>query len=229
MKNATKYYAAGVLTGIILGVSIVLIIQSGQNKPGRLQITERETLVHEQNDAETKQKPQRQKTQAPENVVATIDSTTTDSTQNNMDSLYTDSINSLAIAQDSLTTPADSSKEEEDIVVMEDRLIATTRLPIYATANVSPRSKGNKNLDSLLIDDKYTNNENPESLTVEFWKSPINYKGYRRIHTRLVIFGLTAADSIRIFKREDQLFMNVKNKDFPINETDEFRSIWFED
>ncbi len=228
MKKSYTYYLAGVLTGIIIGAGLAWII-------GQSAETNRNYRPHQPISFDLEETPAAENTgsTAPESPkpVQTDSSATGDSLRHPVDTLSGNTYK-VTVIQDTILPDDDSLQDgnEEDIVVMEDKLIAVENIPIYRSTTVrDPEAKKPvKNLDSLLIDDKYTRQKAPESLAVEYWKSPFNYTGYRRINNRLILFGLSRDDSIRVYEKESRLFMHIRDKDFPLNETDKFRSIWFE-
>ncbi len=225
MKKSYTYYLAGVLTGIIIGIGLAWIIR--QSSETRRNYIDRQPVSFNLEEAPPAKSTTPVSTES--SAPLQIDSTATADTLETATDTLIDSLKKITVVQDTILPDNDSLffGSEDDIVVMEDKLIAVKTVPIYNTASISTSKESGKNLDSLLIDDKHSQQQAPESLEVEFWKSPINYTGYRRINERLILFGLNQKDSIRIYERESRLFMNIRDKDFPLNETDNFRSIWF--
>lgn len=230
MSKRLKYYLAGLATGILLGIGIMFIFQSGRqagssrkdlskkyidsNKPG----TEQKTVSSDHFASKSTTKENGTEKSTLENDI-------------NKDTTATvDSLNNDQSETDTLKQEQDTITGENELVIMQDKLIATSRLPVkQLNDKAGELPDNNKNLDSLLIDDPNTNTKEPDSLLVEFWENPINYKGYRKIKNRLIIFGMTEEDSIKIFKGNDNYFMKIRNKKFPLKETNNFRPIWFED
>lgn len=50
------------------------------------------------------------------------------------------------------------------------------------------------------------------SLHVEFWESPINYKGYKLENKSLIIFGISPDDDLRFENHQDGIWMHHKGK-----------------
>lgn len=127
------------------------------------------------------------------------------------------------------TLSSESSNEnnnstDKNIVVAKDEMIALKKYQIEGVKNNSQASKNN--LDSLLTDDKTAKNKkNDNSITVEFWKSPINYKGYKYDHYKLVIFGLNDFDVTKFKYNNNLLYLKCRNDFYEIEPTDKFRAL----
>lgn len=61
------------------------------------------------------------------------------------------------------------------------------------------------------------------SFKVEFWQSPINYKGYKMIKNKIVLFGIGTDEVIRLFHSEDAIFMKLNQGYVKLYFTDEFK------
>ncbi len=60
---------------------------------------------------------------------------------------------------------------------------------------------------------------------VEFWRSPINYTGYRMSENKLVLFGIFAIDSVTLIKRDDTMWLTMMDEVYPISETYDFKPL----
>ncbi|MGM0611950.1 MAG: hypothetical protein ACQESM_00415 [Bacteroidota bacterium] len=225
---------AGLLTGILIGIGLFFIFQSGQEKksPQFVQKEEPKTEPDKTHDNEPSNKKPQTNTEK-QKIKDTIPEQKTDSIET-ASSQATDTLNEpqdtskKSLNKDTTQYLKDSLSQNQnnDIVIMEDQLIDKQTVAINFS-QTGDNQKTSKNLDSLLIDDQTKDSKELDSITIEYWKSPINYKGYRRIYNRLIIFGFTPKDSIEIFWRKKQLFMQLRDKIFPLDETNNFRSIWF--
>ncbi|TAL62682.1 MAG: hypothetical protein EPN85_02050 [Bacteroidetes bacterium] len=61
------------------------------------------------------------------------------------------------------------------------------------------------------------------SFKVEFWQSPINYKGYKMTKNKIVLFGISAEENLKFFHSDDALFMKQNQNYFKLYFTDEFK------
>ncbi|MGD0711158.1 MAG: hypothetical protein ABR968_08230, partial [Bacteroidales bacterium] len=83
-------------------------------------------------------------------------------------------------------------------------------------------------IDSLLTDNKKSstpNNAVLNSLKVEFWKSPINYKGYKTGKNKLVVFGLDQFNMISFRILNNTLYMKYLSDFYQIDRSGDFKSL----
>jgi hypothetical protein len=81
-------------------------------------------------------------------------------------------------------------------------------------------------IDSLLTDNKSkSQNKNKNTLRVEFWKSPINYKGYKISVNKLIIFGIDQFDMISFKMMNNVLFMKYMSDYYQIDKTIDFKPL----
>lgn len=68
--------------------------------------------------------------------------------------------------------------------------------------------------------------ENPkvENYEVEFWISPINYKGYKMANNKLVLFGIEEPEAVKLFLIENKIVMKYGHEFFKISNSDDFVS-----
>ncbi len=113
------------------------------------------------------------------------------------------------------------SEGSNDIVIAKDEYLATRLIEVKGfNRNNSKDTK----LDSILINDKtkanYTN-----IIKTEFWRSPINYKGYKFINNNLILFGIYDFDEVILEFSANKLYMNYKNNYFYIEKTSNFQPL----
>ncbi|MCX6295511.1 MAG: hypothetical protein NTX97_05505, partial [Bacteroidetes bacterium] len=50
-------------------------------------------------------------------------------------------------------------------------------------------------------------NTSKQFLNIEFWSSPLNYKGYKMSKYKLVLYGIASAEGLKLFKLDDDIYM----------------------
>jgi len=131
-----------------------------------------------------------------------------------------DSLKSIA-GKDSLVANTD---ETDDIVVKKDELVADKIVDII---NLNPVASRNLAKDSLMqkvsgvIDDK---NTAKQLLNIEFWQSPLNYKGYKMSKYKLVLYGIASEDEMKVYKVDDNYYLKVLTSVYKLDYTSDFRS-----
>lgn len=131
---------------------------------------------------------------------------------NNLDSLTLDSL--LKHNKDL----AYNTGTDDDIVIKKDRFILSLEIPVKGLN--SKEEKYQNYLDSLLTD----NNSSHKSgkVKVEFWFSPINYKGYKYQGNRMILYGINPSKNINLRIINKTLFLNDNLNIYKIDPTDEF-------
>lgn len=111
---------------------------------------------------------------------------------------------------------------EETINISKDELLYSRVVKVDGQMGDKTDSH---DLDSILTDQVKTNKREDNSILVEFWRSPINYKGYKYDNIKLVVFGLLEFDNLNIIARGNELYIRY-NKDFyHVDPTDDFKPL----
>ncbi|MBC7412905.1 MAG: hypothetical protein H7331_10700 [Bacteroidia bacterium] len=125
------------------------------------------------------------------------------------------SIYNTAIQQDSIIDEALSVRKDE---LLETRLIEITSNQIRK-ANAS---------DSLMADvaNVPTSASNVlRTITVEYWQSPINYKGYKMSSGKLILFGLSPDEPLSLTEINNDFFLKHANNVYKVASCADFHSL----
>jgi len=124
---------------------------------------------------------------------------------------------SFAIQNDTETVKI--SQTDEDIIVRRDELLESRSLELIA---LDGKAKSNKS-DSLL---KLIDNNGPEKtqFKIEFWKSPINYRGFKMIRNNIIAFGLETSENCKLFSYEQQFYLKHGSSVYKVYLSSEFQS-----
>ena len=121
--------------------------------------------------------------------------------------------------KDSVQKADSANTEVSDVMIKKDKLLSTSHIT-FQVASLEKRKK-EMYLDSLLIDDR-TQIKYQSQLIVEFWNSPINYKGYKMSKSKLVLFGLEPIDDVIVKQIENSVYLKYGNRIYRLNFTDDF-------
>jgi hypothetical protein len=116
-----------------------------------------------------------------------------------------------------------ASMPEEDIIVKQDELLTTRTIEVF---NMSLNAKLNSK-DSLLQkvsgikDDKQTGKQ---MFNVELWSSPLNYKGYKMSKYKIVLYGITAIDAVKLYKLDDIIYLKLSSAVYRLDYISDFKS-----
>ncbi len=145
------------------------------------------------------------------------------------DSLNTESLESPTIANFNLEN---DTIRDEDIVVRKDVLLSIKSM------NVTDKSFNDnlKDADDKSLSKDLTDKLNPEaklpepetkakSYQIEFWKSPINFKGYKMSKNKIVLFGIDEPDNIKLYSIDNTVYISYIQNIYKLDNTDDFASL----
>ena len=130
--------------------------------------------------------------------------------------------------QDSLASNSGSSinntfleEAEENINVLKEELIGVKNIVVKDFDN----SKLYKNSSDSLISVMSGINEGKRNdfFMIEFWKTPLNSKGYKMSRNRLLIYGLPEKEDVSIVKMDDNYYFKNNATIYKINYSNEFK------
>jgi hypothetical protein len=124
------------------------------------------------------------------------------------DTPATDTTDLVAAGDTSLPSVFDTDNSDE-IVIRKDELLGQRSVALY-DLNQSPG-------DTTAGSKAY--------FTVEFWRSPLNYKGYKFSRTRLVLFGFAQEDVASMYRLENETFLKTGSGVFRIEPATDFRQL----
>jgi hypothetical protein len=131
------------------------------------------------------------------------------------------------IPPDTLTNKSDSLyaalATDEEIVVRKDELITTRTLEIV---NLSPVAKMSSK-DSLMqkvSGIKEDRSSGKQMINIELWSSPLNYKGYKMSKYKLVLYGLSTMDGIKLFKLDDVIYLKNASVVYRLDPVSDFKA-----
>ena len=98
----------------------------------------------------------------------------------------------------------------KDVIIRKDALLNVKTIELV---NLDVASNRNRSKDSLLERisrvDEHEEEESIQFFNVEFWQSPLHYKGYKLGKYKLILYGLPGTDNIRIYKLNNTIY--IKN------------------
>lgn len=111
----------------------------------------------------------------------------------------------------------------EDIVVRKDELLSTKTVEVI---NLNPVESNANHSDSLLQkvsgvrDDK---NSAKQFFNVELWQSPLNYKGYKMSKYKIVVYGVSSADAIKVYKIDEDIYFKNTSVVYKLEQSNDFK------
>ena len=133
------------------------------------------------------------------------------------------------------TAKADSTvapeNNEEEIVVKKEQLIISVSIPVIDKPVMNSKTTDATQNNTLSHDAAEKLNPSagiPEeekaatNYMVEFWVSPINYRGYKMSKNKLIIYGIEEPDAVKLYRLNDALFMKYHNEYYRLSNTFEY-------
>jgi hypothetical protein len=109
--------------------------------------------------------------------------------------------------------------DESDITVAKEELLSVKNIKVIDL-------DANKKQDTLIGQlAGVSSSEYPNLFFVEFWKTPLNSKGYRMTRNRVILYGLSDFSNITIYKVEDNFYLKNDEFVYKISAGTEFKSL----
>jgi hypothetical protein len=222
MISSNKFilFLIGVVVGIAIGASVVWWMQNYDFKVW-FSFKGKDIQEIARNDNQNPDANQNdEKLKNTGNTVKTAYSKKAESYPKDNDSVL-GGTNKASHYADSIKTEGNNSGDD-DIVIAKDELLFTRMLKIEGMSAAGDKREAA--LDSILINDK-TKKPASNIIKVEFWRSPINYKGYKFNGNKLVLFGIYIYENASLEFRNGKLYLNYANIFYLIENTDDFEPL----
>lgn len=111
----------------------------------------------------------------------------------------------------------DALLKEDNIKVAQEELLSVKNIKVI---DLDTRSKKDTLTGQLA---GITNSDFPNLFFVEFWKTPLNSKGYRMTRNRVILYGLSDFSSVTIYKVDDNFYLKNDDVVYKISSGTEFK------
>ncbi len=200
-------FLSGILFGMLAAIGIVFLIMNDFS-PSRLfgsneNNSSIDTIVDLTTEFESKSRKVNKSTPL------------TPSPSNYQEGTFADSSFIAPSSTDSLPS---TSNTNEEIVVRRDELLKS----ILIEASIIGKPSQSIKTDSLLNVFQGGQNTNENTFRLEFWQSPVNFKGFKLIRNGIISFGLDPEDITKLFDLNGTLILRSGNFFYRIYPTDRF-------
>jgi hypothetical protein len=111
----------------------------------------------------------------------------------------------------------DALLKEDDVTVAQEELLSVKNIKVINLDGSSKRDTLTGQLAGV------TTSDYPNLFFVEFWKTPLNSKGYRMTRNRVILYGLSDFSSITIYKVDDNYYLKNDDVVYKISSGTEFK------
>jgi hypothetical protein len=101
---------------------------------------------------------------------------------------------------------AANAASNEDIEVKKDVMVASVSVPVIDKTREKDESLS-KDVAQKLPDADLPQDERVDTFIVEFWASPVHYKGYKMSKNKIVVFGLENIEDVKLYRVTNSIFM----------------------
>ena len=80
--------------------------------------------------------------------------------------------------------------------------------------------------DSLLQVVSDVKNDVPvSSLSVEYWKSPLNYRGYKMAKNKIILYGILSEDDLKIYRFDGNTYIKNSSGAYKLEYSGDFKQL----
>lgn len=108
-------------------------------------------------------------------------------------------------------------REGDDITVAKEELLSVKNIKVIDLDATSKKDTLTGQLAGV------TSSDYPNLFFVEFWKTPLNSKGYRMTRNRVILYGLSDFSSVTIYKVDDNFYLKSEDVVYKISSGTEFK------
>ena len=228
LGNKLMIFSLGILMGVIAGGAIVWFVFGSEgkniyifnNSPKKEQAVESESDKNNIKSQKENYKRSNSTAQSPEAESASNQMDLANTKEQNSNAGDFDFVENNKSKMDSGSANFLNEVSEEVIVVRKDELLYSKYVQL-TDLNLGNESVSKR--DSMLqynagIKEYPTNT----SYIVEYWKSPINYKGYKTNKNKIVLFGLIEAEKPKLYKLGDEIYLKNNDKSYKIKKSADY-------
>ena len=228
-KEKTQGFVLGLMVGLIVAGGFFILKLDSYFKELNFYKTLVHTFTSENKTSETADKKQDAENESNKKSLTDAQNKKTYSVK---DSLRNNKLNTdLDVNEDSLyaaltsDTSSINKSTSEDVVVRKDELITTKTIEVINLNPVASRNSIVK--DSMLqrvsgVQDDKLNGK--QLFNVEFWQSPLNYRGYKLSKFKLILYGIDADEGIKVFKLDDNIYLKNQATVYKLDYVSDFKS-----
>jgi hypothetical protein len=111
---------------------------------------------------------------------------------------------------------------ENDYSIVKEELLYSKSLKII---NKDNKKESINIADTIFIEDNIGDKVASSDYNIEFWKSPINFKGYKTGKNKIILYGIYDFKRLSLKKQNDVLYLQCDDKYYIIENTDDFKPL----
>ncbi len=148
-------------------------------------------------------------------------------TESKIDSVHEDETDNVSEEHSQSPDTVSASDTDQELVIRKDQFLLSYNMKAMP---LEPHAKEDRSI-ALSTAEKLNpaaglpdESASPDMYKVEFWISPVNYRGYKLNNDKLVLFGVEEPDAVRLFVVNKNLFMKYGKDFYKLHPTHDFIS-----
>lgn len=115
------------------------------------------------------------------------------------------------------------SNFSDNIVIRKDELLNIRKVELF-NLNMSVHKSHTDSLLEKVSDIKDNRDKNgKQSMQIEFWKSPLNYKGYKLSKYNVILYGLTDTQNLKLYTLDAIFYMKHASVVYKLDYNSDFK------
>lgn len=229
-SNRSLLFLLGLVLGLLAGAGFFIFKMDDLLKNRNIFNSSRDTLIIQQqgapeNTEEKESKSGIKKISGKQSAILITDTTSkTMSSAELFAKKYSREIpiGKVLAEADSLLKDTSRTRPSENFIIRKDELLGSKNLAVTNLQNPETENAADSLLEKI-SGIKDASKDIVASLKVEFWQSPINYKGYKMTKNKIILFGINPDEPLKLFHTGDVLLMKQNQNYFKLYFTDEFK------
>jgi hypothetical protein len=111
----------------------------------------------------------------------------------------------------------------DNIVIRKDELLSIRTIELKNLDAPESMSRVDSLLEKVSEIKNDHNNNRIQSMQIEFWRSPLNYKGYKLSKYNVILYGITDTENLKIYTLNGILYMKNASTVYKLDYNSDFK------
>ena len=231
-KSRLTYLLLGVLIGLVFGIMALLVVQMNNKSENNEKVAEstieriadkvlRLLYLKSEKEDTTSVKSGASKVIIKEYTV--VKSSKDSINGNELATAEQDSVQeSNNVLRDTMLV--ESLEEDDNIFVKKDELLEVRTVEVIVIGNQNIKTENDTLLEETADVSVEKNKPGKLFFLMEWWKSPINYRGYKMGKNKIVLFGIDPDEPLKIYSLDEEIYIKLPDMVLHLDPSNDFHS-----